>query len=157
MTSPLTQFANARLLFRGAGTRLSGRDGFACTEGQAYLIQAFLKRRSTPGILDDRFDLPAVNGMPLQWQGYTVSYAPITSAQADVFDSIDLGSLVFDTSAQLPAEVRRDSRAKLSIAGLEVIDVRFADTAGKFGADGIGSILQGVLGDPLFLDGGQTG
>lgn len=157
MTSPLSQFANARILFVGPGVRGSGRDGFEVSEGQAYLIQAFLKRRSLPGILDDRLGLPAVNGMPLEWAGYAISFAPISSAEADVFDTLDLASLTFDTSALLPAEVRRDSRGKLFIPGLEVIDIRFTDKAGKFGTAGIGSIIQGVLGDPLFLEGGQIG
>ena len=157
MTSPLTQFANARILFVAPGARGSGRDGFKMAEGQAYLIQAFLKRRATPELLDDRLALPAVNGMPLEWAGYTISFAPITNAQADVFDSVDLSSLTFDTSSLLPAEVRRDSRGKLFIPGHEVIDIRFVDKAGKFGTAGIGAITQEVLGDPLFLEGGQVG
>ena len=79
MTSPLSHLANARILFVAPGARGSGRDGFKVSEGQAYLIQAFLKRRTLPGILDDRLELPAVNGMPLEWAGYTISYAPISA------------------------------------------------------------------------------
>ena len=157
MSSPLTQFSNARILFKAPGARTTGRDGFKVTEGQAYLIQAFLKRRALPGLLDDRLGLPAVNGMPLQWEGYVISFAPISSAEADVFDSIDLAGLSFDDSMILPTEVRRDSRGTLCVPGHELIEVRFTDKAGKFGTEGIGGIIRGVLGDSLFLEGGQIG
>ena len=157
MTSPLTQFANARILFKAPGARTSGRDGFKVAEGQAYLIQAFLKRRSTPELLDDRLGLPAINGMPLEWAGYVISFAPISSAEADVFDSIDLASLTFDKSMVLPPGVRRDSKGTLFVPGHELIEVRFTDKAGKFGTEGIGGIIRGVLGDSLFLEGGQVG
>jgi hypothetical protein len=157
MTSPLAQFANARILFKAPGARTSGRDGFKVAEGQAYLIQAFLKRRALPGVLDDRLGLPAINGMPLEWQGYVVSFAPISSAEADAFDSIDIAGLAFDESMLLPPEVRRDSKGTLSVPGHELIEVRFTDKAGKFGTEGIGGIIRGVLGDSLFLEGGQIG
>ncbi len=157
MSSPLAQFANARILFKAPGARTSGRDGFKVAEGQAYLIQAFLKRRALPGLLDDRLGLPAVNGMPLEWQGYVISFAPISSAEADIFDSIDLAGLTFDQSMILPAEVRRDSKGTLHVPGHELIEVRFTDKAGKFGTEGIGGIIRGVLGDSLFLEGGQIG
>lgn len=157
MSSPLTQFANARILFKAPGTRTTGRDGFKVSEGQAYLIQAFLKRRALPEVLNDRLGLPAINGMPLQWQGYVISFAPISSAEADVFDSIDLAGLSFDDSMMLPTEVRRDSKGALYVPGHELIEVRFTDKAGKFGTEGIGGIIRGVLGDSLFLEGGQIG
>lgn len=157
MTSPLSQFANARILFKKSGTRLSGRDGYTRPEGQAFLVQAFLKRRHIPGVLDDRLGLPAINGLPLEWAGYTISYAELTSAQADVFDQIDLSGLTFDTSTHLPPGVRRDSPCTLYVPGLELMSMRFSDTAGKFGQDGIGEIIRGVLGDPIYLDGGQIG
>ena len=154
MTSPLAQFANARILYTAPGARSSGRDGFKVAEGQAYLIQAFLKRRDLPALLDDRMRLPAVNGMPIEFEGYVISYALLTPLQADDFDTIDLATLSFDTSAHLPPEVRRDARAKLHIPGMDPMDVRFTDKAGKFGTEGIGGIIRGVLGDPLFLEGG---
>ena len=126
------------------------------SEGQAYLIQAFLSAGHCLGFLTTDWSCPQLT--ECHWSGLaTISYAPISSAEADVFDTLDLDSLTFDTSALLPAEVRRDSRGKLFIPGLEVIDIRFTDKAGKFGTAGIGSILQGVLGDPLFLEGGQIG
>ena len=157
MASPLAQFANARILFKASGARTNGRDGFKVAEGQSYLIQAFLKRRSTPGLLDDRLGLPAIDGMPLQWQGYVINFAPVSSAESAVFHSIDLTGLTFDESMALPAEVRRDSKGTLHVPGHELIEIRFTDKAGKCGSEGIGGIIRGVLGDSLFLEGGQIG
>ena len=65
--------------------------------------------------------------------------------------------LTWNDSKLLPAGVRRDAKADLYIAGLDILTVRVADKAGEFGHDGIGSIIRGVLGDSIFLDGGQVG
>lgn len=157
MASPLAPFANARLLWTAKGSRSSGRDGYKVTPGQAYLIQAFLKRESTPYKLTKRMQLPAVNGMKAQFAGYSISFAEVTAEQAENFATIDLSTLTFDESMLLPEGVKRDDTAKLFIPGLETLDVRFSDKATVFGDEGIGGIIRGVLGDQIFLEGGQQG
>lgn len=157
MTSPLAPFANARLAWTAPGTRTSGRDGFVLTAGQSYLITAFLKRRSLPGLGDERMNLPAINGAVIDFVGYTVAFAPITAEQMANFSTIDLSTLTFDDSALLPPGVHRDDKGKLFVAGLGVLEVHFSDKAGEFGELGIGEITRGVLGDPLYLVGGQVG
>tara|TARA_Y100000287_G_scaffold5600_1_gene4551 strand:+ start:3109 stop:3582 length:474 start_codon:yes stop_codon:yes gene_type:complete len=157
MTSPLSQFENARILWTAPGVRSSGRDGFKVTEGDAYLITAFLKRRSTPDTLNDRLGLPAVGGMPLEFQGYCLRWSQLTSTQKNAWESIDLEGLAFNTSATLPADLPRDARARLSISGLGVMEVQFSDKDGSYGHEGIGAITRGILGDKLYLEAQQVG
>ena len=112
MASPLAAFANARICWTAQGTRTSGRDGFVVTPGQSYLIQAFLKRRNLPSLLDDRLNLPAINGAEIEFTGYTISYAPITTEEADSFSTMDISGLTFDTTALLPSGVHLDDEGQ---------------------------------------------
>ncbi len=155
MTSPLTAFTNAKILFSAPGARSSGRDGFKQLPGQSYLIKAFIKRGAKD--VADRLQLPAVEGAPMEFHGYCISHAPITSAQLDDFPSVDETGLAFDTSMILPPEVSRDSRGKLFVSGLGLIDVRFVAIAGDYGNEGVGEIVRGALGDSIHLEGGQVG
>lgn len=157
MASPLAAFANARICWTAQGTRSSGRDGFVVTAGQSYLITAFLKRRNLPSLLDDRLNLPAINGTEVEFTGYTISYAPIDAAEVDTFSTMDISGLAFNNTALLPPGVHLNDRARVFIQGLGVVEVRIADKAGKFGELGIGEITRGVLGDPLYLIGGMVG
>lgn len=157
MSSPLSSFANARILWLAPGSRSSGREGYKLSPGQPHLIEAFIKRRTTPSQLADRYGLPAVNGQPMQFSGYVIRFAQITPEQAEQFDTLELSSLEWDDSMLLPSGVRRDAKAKLFIQGLEKVEVRFTDKASTYGEEGIGAILRGVLGDQVFLEGGQLG
>ena len=157
MPSPLAPFANARILWTAPGVRSSGREGYKLLPGQAYLIEAFLKRWNTNAKVLERFELPAIQSLEAYFGGYVVRYAELTPEQAESFSSVDASSLTWDDSMLLPSGVKRDAKGQLFIRGMDTLTVRFADTAGKFGHDGIGSILRGVLGDTIFLDGGQVG
>lgn len=157
MASPLAPFANARILWTAPGVRSSGLEGYKLQPGQAYLIEAFLKRWNTNAKLLERFNLPAVGGFEAYFGGYVLRYAEVTPEEAEDFVNVDLSGLTWDDSMLLPAGLKRDAAAKLYIPGLNVLDVRFSDKAGQFGTAGIGSIIRGVLGDEIFLDGGQVG
>ncbi len=157
MTSPLAPFVNARIVWTAPGTRTSGRDGFVVTPGQSYLITAFLKRRGLPGLGDNRLGLPAIDGAVVEFTGYTIAFAPIATEETGSFATMDTSGLTFDTSSLLPAGVHRDDNGKLWIAGLGILDIHFSDKAGPFGELGIGEVIRGVLGDPLYLVGGQVG
>ena len=155
MTSPLAQFVNARILWAAAGARSSGRDGFKPTKGQNYLIEAFLKqgRPDNP----DRIGLPGIGGEERIFSGYAVSYAPISEAEAADFENLDVeGLATVDTTGTLPPGLNHDTKAKLSIKGFGLIEVRFAVVSNAYGQEGIGEIIRDVLGDRIVLDGGQA-
>lgn len=157
MTSPLGQFENARILWRAAGTRSSGRDGFAVTQGEAYLIRAFLKRKSTDAMLTDRLGVPAVNGATLEFKGYCVRYAILPPSEVSNFATVDLSTLAWNDSAQLPPGVKSDAKVKIYLPGLNEIEARFSDRGGSYGQEGIGSITREILGDAIYLEGGTMG
>ena len=157
MASPLSQFENARILWCAPGARTSGRDGFTVTPGDAYLIRAFLKRRATPAMLTDRLGLPAVNGEPLEFQGYCVRFAVLPASEVPNFSTVDLSTLTWDESALLPAGISKDSRVKMYMSGHNKIDARFSDKDGTYGQEGIGAITRGILGDAIYLEGGSIG
>lgn len=155
MASPLADFANARILWCAPGTRGTALEGYKMQPGQAYLIQAFLKRRSTPALLADRLELASIDALPAQFSGYAISYAPLAEADVPTFETVDLSTLTWVESGLLPPQVRRDSEAKLYLPGLDKLDVKFKDKTSVFGHEGIGGIIRGVLGDQIFLEGGQ--
>lgn len=157
MSSPLSQFENARILWLAPGVRTSGRDGFTTTPGDAYLIRAFLKRRASPALLTDRLGLPAVNGEPLEFQGYCIRHAILEPDQISGFQSVDLSTLTWDDSALLPPGIKRDVKVKLFMPGLGNVEARFSDKDGSYGQEGIGSITREILGDAIYLEGGQVG
>lgn len=157
MASPLAQFENARILWVKPGVRTSGRDGFKTQPGQAYLITAFLKRRATNEMMSARLGIPAAGGLPYEFKGYVLRWAELAANQVDDYQVIDLSTLTWDDSALLPANVDRDQRAKLFMPGQGEIEIRFTDRDGSYGTGGIGTIIRDVLGDPLYLVGGQVG
>ena len=156
MTSPLAQFENARILWVKPGTRSSGRDGFKTQPGQAYLIMAFLKRRATSEMMSVRLGIPAAGGQPYEFKGYTLRWAELPADQVDTYQTADLTALTWDDTALLPDGADRDQRAKLFMAGQGEIEIRFTDMDGSYGQGGIGTIIRDVLGDPLYLVGGQV-
>lgn len=157
MKSPLANFENARILWMQPGARSSGRDGFKTAPGQAYLIMAFLKRRATKEMMTERLDIPAATGQPYEFMGYTLRYAPLTASEATDYQTISLDGLTWDESALLPPGIRTDSRVKLYLQGQGEIEARLSDKDGTYGQAGIGAIIRDVLGDPLYLLGGQVG
>jgi len=124
--------------------------------GQAYLIQAFLKRKATASQLADRYQLPVIDALEAKFGGYVISWAEIDAADAPSFETLDLSTLTFDESSLLPPGVRRDGDAKLFMAGIGTIDVKFKDITSAFGHEGIGETIRGVLGDSIYLEGGQV-
>ena len=72
MSSPLSSFANARILWLAPGSRSSGREGYKLSPGQPHLIEAFIKRRTTPSQLADRYGLP-YNAAPL-WRQFGTTW-----------------------------------------------------------------------------------
>lgn len=157
MASPLSQFENARILWCAPGARTSGREGFTVTPGDAYLIRAFLKRRATSEMLSERLGLPAVNGQPLEFKGYCVRYAVLAESEIPNFSTIDLSTLTWDESALLPPGIKTDSKIKMYMAGHNQIEARFSDKDGSYGQEGIGAITREILGDAIYLVGGQIG
>ena len=154
MTSPLAQFENARILWCAPGARTSGREGFTVALGDAYLIRAFLKRK--PAYVD-RLGLPAVNGAPLEFQGYCVRYAVLPQAEVPNFATVDLSTLTWNETALLPPGVNKDAKVKMHMPGHNEIEARFSDKDGTYGQEGIGSIVRGILGDAIYLEGGSIG
>jgi hypothetical protein len=157
MTSPLSQFENVRILWCAPGVRTSGRDGFSVAPGDAYLIRAFLKRRATPEMLSERLAVPAVNGSELEFKGYCVRYAVLPQSQVPNFATVNLSTLTWDETALLPPGIGRDSKVKMHMPGHKTIDARFSDKDGSYGQEGIGAIVRGILGDPIYLIGGTIG
>lgn len=157
MSSPLAQFENARILWLAPGVRTGGRDGFTTTPGDAYLIRAFLKRRASPALLTDRLGLPAVNGEPLEFQGYCIRHSILEASQIPNFQTVDLSALEWDDTALLPNGIKRDAKVKLFMAGLGNVEARFSDKDGSYGREGIGAITREILGDAIYLEGGQVG
>lgn len=155
MSSPLATFSNARILYVSPGARTSGRDGFKELPGQAYLIKCFLKRG--PKGDTDKLALPAVDGLLMEFHGYSISFAPVTTEQAANFSTVDENNLAFDSSANLPGEIVRDARGKLFVSGLGIIDIRFVNITSDYGDDGIGETIKAVLGSTIHLEGGQVG
>lgn len=157
MTSPLAQFENARILWCSPGVRTSGRDGFAITPGDAYIIRAFLKRRATDTMLTDRLGVPAVNGQPLEFKGYCVRYAVLPAAEVPNFSTVDLSTLTWNETALLPPGVKADTKVKMHMQGHNQIEARFSDKDGSYGQEGIGAITRAILGDAIYLEGGTIG
>lgn len=156
--SPLAPFANCRILWYGASTRTSGRDGMKLVPGQAYLIRAFLRRIGREYRMEKSLGLPAVEGLPMPFHGYCTAYAPITNEQAAEYRTIDLLTITgWDYSAFLPPGVEQNAQAKLSIPGTGELDIRFLMRSGRYGSEGIGEIIRNALGDELYIDGGMLG
>ena len=153
MASPLATLANVRILWVAPAGRSSGRDGFKVVKGQAYLIQAFLKRSSLKSEAEDTLGLPAVQGRPMSWSGYATAFATLTPEQAADWQTIDLSTLTFDESGKLPDSLKADMRAELLVKGEPAIPVRFYDRQGSFGQDGVGSIVRDAIGDSIIVAG----
>lgn len=153
MATPLAQFANALILWRAPGTRSGGAQGYRVMPGQAYLLRAFLKRKTDPKLME----LPALGGAEFALAGYVVSFAAIDDSQAGDPWQLDLSSLSFDESGQAPEGFSRASECHCFIDGMGQAEARVAVFGSDFGSAAIGAIIRGNLGDAITLAVGQVG
>ena len=153
MATPLATLANARIYWEAPGTRSTGRDGYAVQPGQAYLLRAFLERKSDPQTLS----LPALAGAEFALKGYLINYAPLTTILAPTWETIGPSTLTLVETGLAPTNLRRSEKVQVLINGMGRMDAKVVFIGTAYGNDGIGAIIRDKLGDPILLAAGQIG
>lgn len=145
MTTPLSQFANARMLFTAPGQRGDASTGYKVGPGSQYVIEAFLKQGSAveKAKVKEVIDL----SIGQDWYaGYIIGYCELP--EGENWLTIDpRQEESYNATGLRPPGLRFDSKVSLSLPPRKSDNARILEQTGAFGDAGIGNIIRSVLGD----------
>lgn len=150
MASPLTAFANARLLLEVPGARGGPEAGYRRAAGQQVAVVAFLKQASPEARSALQQQVAASVAADIL-QGYVISWAPVPDG-AD-WRTMDVATAAgADTTGQRHPALRKGAKLGAVLFGsreTQAADV--IEAAGAYDDLGIGGIVRSVIGDRLAL------
>lgn len=152
MATPLSPYANARMLLQLPGERGGADTGYKRTAGESVVVLLFLKQSGSGG--DNSSGFKQVTNASVAsdaLQGYVVAFAPLPTGE-DWLELDVAAAEGADTSGKRPAALRKGARPIALQFGSRVAQsLEVTESASIYDDEGIGSIVRNVIGDRMIL------